>query len=262
MPAPPIPPRPSDPPPIPPRPPPSSNEPCNPPQFPPILKGPLISDGSCAQSGVLRKGIKWQASGILEQGVNLPGQSVDIKDALTIHMGSKYTCCDEKGRQRTEILSWPPSEPSQTHLYKWRYHLSPSLPTSYKFFHLTQLFSREQGGFLLSLGLVKPNRIKLSTIEFEEGEGGKRGCEGNKMECEAERYWGKTVQHRMLVRWGTNGMIDYTVCDVATSEVLIKFYVENVSVPAKGSIKCGLYRQHVCSSASAVVGDFDFTLRK
>ena len=53
-----------------------------------------------------------------------------------------------------------------------------------------------------------------------------------------------------------------TVCDVATSEVLIKYYIENVTVPAKGSVKCGLYRQHVCSSASAVVGDFDFTLRK
>ena len=91
---------------------------------------------------------------------------------------------------------------------KWRYHLHPNLPTSYKFFHLTQLFSRDQGGYVLSLGLVKPNKIKISTIEFDEGEGGKKGCEGNVMECQAERYWGRTVQHRMLVRWGKGGMID------------------------------------------------------
>lgn len=100
-----------------------------------------------------------------------------------------------------------PSPPPPFHS-KWRYHLHPNLPTSYKFFHLTQLFSRDQGGYVLSLGLVKPNKIKISTIDFECGEGGAKGCEGNVMECQAERYWGRTVQHRTLVRWGQGGMID------------------------------------------------------
>lgn len=98
---------------------------------------------------------------------------------------------------------------------KWRTHLSPDLPTSDKFFHLTQLLSREQGGFILSLGLVKPNKIKISTIDFvksavEAEESGMVVQGGNIIECEAERYWGKTVFHRMLVKWGEKGVIDCT----------------------------------------------------
>ncbi|GAA5872181.1 hypothetical protein JCM16303_001002 [Sporobolomyces ruberrimus] len=252
---PPIPPRPSGPPTIPPRPE-SETRPPGPPSFPPTIRGNLIADGCKPQAGVLKKGVKWQASGFLEQGANLPGQPVLIGDPYTIHMGPETTCVDEKGRQRNEFLSWPPSEPGQTHLYKWRFHLSPALPTSYKFFHMTQLFSREQGGFVLSLGLVHPHKIKISSFLPECN-----AASDNVLEVDAEEYWGRTVCHRMLVKWGPNGSIDYTVSDAGTNQILLRYRVNDVNVPAKGSIKCGLYRAHVCSAASAVVGDFDFTKR-
>ncbi|GAA5901283.1 uncharacterized protein JCM6883_000163 [Sporobolomyces salmoneus] len=253
---PPIPPRPTDPPPIPPRP---DHPGKGPPSFPPQIRGKLIANGTSAQSGVLagKKGIKWQSSGILEEGANLTGLLPAISDPYTIHMGPVGTCLDEKGRQRTEFLSWPPAEAGQTNLYKWRFHLSPDLPADYKFFHMTQLFSREQGGFVLSLGLVRPSKMKISTIIPE--------CEGvakdNVMECDAKKYWGRTAFHRMLVKWGPSGSIDYTVRDVETNELLLRYVASNVNVPAKGSIKCGLYRAHVFSPASAVVGDFDFSKR-
>jgi hypothetical protein len=35
-------------------------------RWPAFLLGPLIADGSEPRSGVLEKGVKWQASGILE----------------------------------------------------------------------------------------------------------------------------------------------------------------------------------------------------
>ncbi|GAA5970660.1 hypothetical protein JCM3765_001186 [Sporobolomyces pararoseus] len=252
-----IPPRPRDPPPIPPRPGGGTESSKGPPSFPPVIRGEVIADGTSAQSGVLRKGIKWQASGILERGANLQGQPVAIGDPYTIHMGAENTCTDEKGRQRTEFLSWPPAEAGQTNLYKWRYHLSPSLPTAYKFFHMTQLFSREQGGFVLSLGLVHPQKMKINSIIPE--------CEGvakdNLIECDAEKYWGKTTFHRMLVQWGPSGSIDYSVRDSETNETLLRYVATNIDVPAKGSIKFGLYRAHVCSAATAVVGDFDFSKR-
>lgn len=69
---PPLPPRPEGPPPIPPRPDYSNGQDCaasdGPPSFPPIVRGDLLADGTKTQAGVLKRGIKWQASGILERG--------------------------------------------------------------------------------------------------------------------------------------------------------------------------------------------------
>lgn len=63
--APPIPPRPGD---AAPHPPPSPGHPAHPPAYPPVVVGRLIADGTEAKSGVLVRGVKWQASGILEEG--------------------------------------------------------------------------------------------------------------------------------------------------------------------------------------------------
>lgn len=49
-----------------------------------------------------------------------------------------------------------------------------------------------------------------------------------------------------------------SISNAVTNELLLRYRMQNVPVPAAGTIKTGLYRQHVCSPASAVVGDFDF----
>ncbi|BGP35376.1 hypothetical protein JCM10296v2_007212 [Rhodotorula toruloides] len=259
---PPVPPRPIPPPPIPPRPgaaPPTAlAPPPGPPIFPPVVRGRLLTDGSEAKAGVLCNGVKWQASGILEEGSNLLDQDVRIARPLTIHMGGQGLCVDAKGRQRTEILSWPPAAAGETWIYKWRFHLSPALPTSSKFFHLTQLLSREQGGFVVALGLVN-GKIKISSVLPPLV-----GLDGQPVplpEMPAEDFWGRTTYHRMAVRWGPGGSVAYTIQDYATLAPLLRYVVSNVDVPAKGSIKTGLYRAHVCSAATAVVGDFDFKRR-
>ncbi|GJN94301.1 hypothetical protein Rhopal_007375-T1 [Rhodotorula paludigena] len=185
-----------------------------------------------AKAGVLAKGIKWQASGILEEGCNLPGQQVHIQRPLTIHMG-------------------PTGD-------KWKFHLSPSLPTSSKFFHLTQLLSREQGGFVVALGLVN-NVVAISSVLPPL-----LAPDGTPLplpSIEKERFWGRTTYHRAVVQWGPGGMVDYTIQDAVTHELLLRYCIQNVHVPAQGSIKCGLYRAHICSAATAVAGDFDFKRR-
>lgn len=57
---------------------------------------------------------------------------------------------------------------------------------------------------MLSLGLVHPRKVKISTIIPD--------CDGvakdNLLECDAEKYWGRTTFHRMLVTWGPGGSID------------------------------------------------------
>ncbi|GAA6008338.1 hypothetical protein JCM10207_000090 [Rhodosporidiobolus poonsookiae] len=259
---PPVPPRPG-PPPIPPRPgqaaPPPYYAPCpppsGPPPFPPIYHGRLIASGQAAESGVLLPGIKWQASGPLEDGCNMPGQAVFIQRPLTIHLGPAGMTDGGGGRQRTEIMSWPPSAAGETWIYQWKYHLHPGLPTDYKFFHLTQLLTREAGGFVVSLGLVK-NKVHITSQLPPELD-----AQGKPIPLpfiNQSKYEGRTTQHRFLVQWGSRGFVDYSITDAVTGEPLLRYARSNVDVPAKGSIKCGMYRAHVCSAASAVVGDFDF----
>lgn len=56
-----------------------------PPSFPPIIRGRLLADGSEAKSGVLSKGVKWQASGILEEGSKCVSElGVRQGEALTV----------------------------------------------------------------------------------------------------------------------------------------------------------------------------------
>ncbi|BGP20107.1 hypothetical protein JCM10213v2_008242 [Rhodosporidiobolus nylandii] len=172
-------------------------------------------------------------------------------------MGPPGTTIDAKDRQRTEILSWPPAAAGETWIYKWRFHLSGPLPTSFKFFHLTQILSRESGGFVVSLGLVN-NKVKISSILPPLLD--PAGQPLPLPEIPAERYWGRTTYHRAVVKWGPGGSIDYTVEDSVTGELLLRYCV-SADIPAQGSIKCGLYRAHVCSAATAVVGDFDFKKR-
>ncbi|GAA5985367.1 hypothetical protein JCM10908_006948 [Rhodotorula pacifica] len=251
-PPPPIPPRPAHL--LPPAPPPLAPQ-APPPYPPPSLLGPLIADGSEPKSGVLEKGIKWQASGILEDAANMPGQQVYIQRPLTIHLGGPNQCIDEKGRQRTEILSWPPAVAGETWSYTWKFHLHPCLPSSSKFFHLMQLFSRESKGFVVALGFVQ-NKIRIASQlpPLLDAQGGVVPLP----EIPIEEYWGRTVVHRCVVRWGERGSVDYSLSDAVTSQLLLRYAVQDVHVPAQGSIKFGLYRAHVCSPASAVLGDIEF----
>jgi hypothetical protein len=219
---------------------------------------------------------------------------VYIQRPLTIHMGPESTCCDGKGRQRTEILSWPPAASSETWSYSWRFHLAGPLPTSSKFFHLTQILSREQGGFVVALGLVQ-NKFRISS-QLPPLLDPVTGQPLPLPEMDAANFYNRTTYHSATVQWGAGGFVDcafplflpclrvltsaalssfslsttlcrYADCfvslsdyiqDAVTGELLLRYSIQNVNVPAQGSIKCGLYRAHICSAATAVVGDFDF----
>jgi len=200
-----------------------------------------------------------------------------VRPSLLVHARSSST-------KLTPRLP-PPRPPARS---KWNFHLAPALPSASKFFHMTQLFSRDQGGFVVALGLVN-GRIKVSSqlpplVDAQ-------GAEVPLPEVEVERYWGRTTYHRMVVTWGPGGSVDCassfaflpspsvlllarrladsplplsradTVQDASTHELLLQYARSGVDVPAGGSVKCGLYRAHVCSAASAVVGDFQFSRR-
>lgn len=87
----------------------------------------------------------------------------------------------------------------------WKFHLHPFLPSSSKFFHLMQLFSREASGFVVALGFVQ-NKIRIASQLPPS-----LGPDGNSLplpEIPVEQYWGRTVHHRCVVRWGQGGSVD------------------------------------------------------
>ncbi|ORY88421.1 hypothetical protein BCR35DRAFT_301544 [Leucosporidium creatinivorum] len=238
------------PPPIPPRP--------RPPPPPPSQHTALLSDGTKQAAGQLQTygcstkscSMKWQATGVLQEGCWLQDQQCCFeRQGWTITHGGPGEHVDQKGRQRTELLSWPPAPAGESWVYKWRYHLSPSCLSGSKFFHLTQVLSREQGGFVVALGLVN-GKIKISSI-FPPPPGEELPS------IPVEQYWGRTTFHRCAVVWGPGGSIDYQIKDAVTNEPLLAYKISGVNVPAQGSIKTGLYRAVAFGPAAAVVGDFD-----
>lgn len=74
-----------------------------------------------------------------------------------------------------------------------------------------QLFSREAGGFVVALGFVQ-NKIRIASQLPPL-----LGPDGNPLplpEIPVEQYWGRTVQHRCVVRWGQGGSVD---CELRVS---------------------------------------------
>ncbi|KAK4047676.1 hypothetical protein OIO90_006105 [Microbotryomycetes sp. JL221] len=233
----------------------------------------VIADGSQALSGVLQHALdhrfqlKWQASGLLYNGIHLPEseQCKFEKQCWTLYLGPNSTHLDLKQRQRNEILSWPPSQSGQTYVYKWRYYLGSSCTSCFKFFHLMQLLSREQGGFVVALSFVN-NKIRISSLlgmgEQHDGTARTQQQQQQQMQdlpqVDVDEFRGKTTFHRCVVKYGPHGFVDYTISSCDTNEPILSYRVSNVYVPSQTSLKTGLYRAHVVDSASACVGDFDF----
>ncbi len=69
---------------------------------------------------------------------------------------------------------------------------------------VAQLFSREQGGFVISLSLANAQLHVSTTLDQKFLVPGELYLPS----CPVEKYWGRTVNHRMLVTWGPRGSID------------------------------------------------------
>lgn len=68
----------------------------------------------------------------------------------------------------------------------------------------SQLFSREQGGFVIALSLANAKVHVSTTIDQKFLVPGELYLPS----CPVEKYWGRTVCHRALVTWGPRGSID------------------------------------------------------
>lgn len=70
-------------------------------------------------------------------------------------------------------------------------------------------------------------------------------------------WFGKTIQHKLTVRYGLSGTFVYNAIDVATGQTLISYSVTG-DTGASGSIKFGTYRamNSQIQASSAMYGDY------
>lgn len=134
----------------------------------------------------------------------------------------------EADRQRIECLSWPPSMGGETWVYDWNYYLVPGASSSGTFawvltlhqslhrressspfstyadhfFHLSQLLSRDIGGYVIALDLREGRVRILDTI--------RPTCGGTCPSVAANAFWGRTTYHRMTVTYGEGGRLRCT----------------------------------------------------
>ncbi|ORY69315.1 hypothetical protein BCR35DRAFT_345537 [Leucosporidium creatinivorum] len=221
-----------------------------------------LADGRSFQTGILNASVRWQSSGVLQVGncqVNVPfSPCYRMALAATGNL-------EETGRQRIEFLSWPPSVAGETWVFDWSYYLSPNVSYSGHWFHLSQLLSRETGGYIVSLDLFKDTVRIFDTVRTLLTSVLSPSCGGTCPSVPATSFWGRTTYHRMTVTFGAQGSLRYTVRAPASAggsqTTLISYTVPTGSnIPAESTIKTGLYRLVLDgqTAATAFAGAFSF----
>lgn len=119
-------------------------------------------------------------------------------------------------RQRIELLSWPPAPADSSFHYTWSTYLESPISTSNSFFHLWQLFSREEGGPAVSLTATKG---KVAIDDNIRDDCGGTGCP----QVQMGQYTDKVVKHDMKVTFGQKGRLQYSMTDAASGATMLKY---------------------------------------
>ncbi|ORY69314.1 hypothetical protein BCR35DRAFT_326423 [Leucosporidium creatinivorum] len=220
----------------------------------PLASAQTLSNGTSLQTGIISASVRWQSSGILQ--VDNCKVNVPFSPCYSMSLGATGNLA-EPDRQRIEFLSWPPAMAGETWVYDWTYYLVPGVSSSDHFFHLSQLLSRDIGGYVVALDLLQGRVTIRDTI--------RPNCGGTCPSIPQASFWGRTTYHRMTVTFGAQGSLRYTVRAPAFTggpqTTLITYSLPTGSnIPADSTIKTGLYRLFVNgqSAATAFAGAFSF----
>jgi hypothetical protein len=137
-------------------------------------------------------------------------------------------------RQRIEFLSWPPAPAGSTFRYTWSTYLQSPISTGKQFFHLWQLFSREEGGPTVSLTATN-GRVAIDDNVRE-------GCAGSCPSIALGGYTDKVVKHDLKVTYGKEGSLLYTMTDAGTGQTLLR-YTGKGDMGQDSSLKVSRQRQ-------------------
>ncbi|KAJ3810166.1 hypothetical protein EV368DRAFT_80721 [Lentinula lateritia] len=211
-----------------------------------------LASGSAIEYGKVSNSLSWQASGPLYSGCNLSGVKISNCYQLTLSSDATQNLEDygsSTPRQRTEFLT-ASAAAGTTHKYQWSYYLKSPVGTSTHFFHLMQLFSRDDGGPILTLDAING----VIAIKDNYRDCSKTGCPSIPLNT----FTDKTTIHTIAVTYGpSNGIFKYIITDSATSEVLLS-YSASGNMGGNASIKFGTYRLAVSNMKNSVaaLGDF------
>ncbi|KAJ3717062.1 hypothetical protein C8R42DRAFT_588070 [Lentinula raphanica] len=204
-----------------------------------------LASGSSITYGTVSSSLSWQASGPLYHGCNLSG--VTISDCYQFTLSSDPTknledYSSSSPRQRTEFLT-PSAAAGTTHRYRWSFFLQPPVGTSNHFFHLMQLFSRDDGGPIITLDAING----AIAIKDNYRDCSQTGCPSISLSA----FTGKTTIHDVTVKYGSSGSIKYVITDSATSKVLLS-YSATGKMGGNASIKFGTYRLTISNMQASV----------
>ncbi|KAJ3930891.1 MAG: hypothetical protein NXY57DRAFT_272370 [Lentinula lateritia] len=211
-----------------------------------------LASGSAIEYGKVSNSLSWQASGPLYSGCSLSGVKISDCYQLTLSNDATQNLEDygsSSPRQRTEFLTASAAAGS-THKYQWSYYLKSPVGTTTHFFHLMQLFSRDDGGPILTLDAING----VIAIKDNYRDCSKTGCPSIPLST----FTDKTTIHTVAVTYGpSNGSFKYVITDSVTSNVLLS-YSASGNMGGNASIKFGTYRLAVSNMKSSVaaVGDF------
>ncbi|KAJ3772389.1 hypothetical protein FB446DRAFT_736784 [Lentinula raphanica] len=202
--------------------------------------------------------------GPLYHGCNLSG--VTISDCYQFTLSSDPTknledYSSSSPRQRTEFLT-PSAAAGTSHRYRWSFllvfhfriefthvahrshhSLQPPVGTSNHFFHLMQLFSRDDGGPIITLDAING----AIAIKDNYRDCSQTGCPSISLSA----FTGKTTIHDVTVKYGSSGSIKYVITDSATSKVLLS-YSATGKMGGNASIKFGTYRLTISNMQASV----------
>ncbi|KAK4054394.1 hypothetical protein OIV83_000888 [Microbotryomycetes sp. JL201] len=136
-------------------------------------------------------------------------------------------------RQRVELLSWPGAT-TGTWKYTWKTRQATT-SSGYKFNHIWQILRRDAcGGAVVTLDLINNNVVIRDNVRKCPS----TGCAS----ISASSWFGKTISHTMIIKFGVNGSINYSAVEAGkVSPSLIKYHATG-DMGYKTSLKSGIYR--------------------
>ncbi|KAF7299247.1 hypothetical protein MIND_00873400 [Mycena indigotica] len=219
-----------------------------------VTDNKIVSSGDFKTLGAL----KWQSSGILFDGcsdsVTFP-IAIDKCFSLQLSASPKENLQApnaDSPRQRIEFLTEGAAD-GATFRYSWKYYLSSKTGTTKNFFHLMQLLMRD-GGPVIALDAVND---KVALRDFVRDCPAK-GCPS----IDLDDFTDRTTAHDMLVTFGPNGAVQYTVKDSVGGKTLLSYSATGEMGKSSTSLKFGMYRLAVDGMTAARAALGDFTVKK
>ncbi|TRM63165.1 hypothetical protein BD626DRAFT_402951 [Schizophyllum amplum] len=153
-------------------------------------------------------------------------------------------------RQRNEFRT-PWAVAGEKHTYSWKQYLYSSTGTGSTFFHLMQVFDNNSGNPVVTLD-ARNGKVQMESQTL---------CGSGCPSIPISSYTDRTTVHTMVITYGPQGSMTYTVTDASTKRTLISFSVKGSLGSSKTAVKFGTYRAAFSGMTAVLAGVGDYTVQ-